>query len=52
MKGDFDLTKGEVIKIMAGQKGEDTRATNQDNAAPDGGTMTRREGNGLIIISW
>ena len=37
MQGDFNLTQGEVIKIIAGQKGEDTRATNQDNAAPGGG---------------
>ena len=37
MIGSFSLTAGEVIKIIVGQKGEDTRATNKDNAAPGGG---------------
>tara|TARA_Y100000590_G_scaffold415019_1_gene512403 strand:- start:6624 stop:10700 length:4077 start_codon:yes stop_codon:yes gene_type:complete len=37
MSGDFSLTQGDILKIIVGQKGENTRATNQDNAAPGGG---------------
>ncbi|MFP4459289.1 MAG: hypothetical protein ACLFSQ_06860 [Candidatus Zixiibacteriota bacterium] len=37
IRGDFDLTRGEVIYILVGQKGEDTRSTSEDNAAPGGG---------------
>ena len=54
MKGDFDLTKGEVIKILVGQKGENTRATNQDNAAPGGGGgsfVWKSSGSTLLIAA-
>jgi len=54
MKGDFDLTQGEVIKIMVGQKGENTRSTNQDNAAPGGGGggfVWKSSGNTLLIAA-
>ena len=34
--GSFSFTQGEVIKILIGQKGEDTRSQ-VDNAAPGGG---------------
>ena len=34
--GEFDLTAGETINIIVGQRGEDTRAQ-VDNAAPGGG---------------
>ena len=37
MSGEFSLTQGTVLKIIVGQKGENTRADNQDNAAPGGG---------------
>ena len=37
MSGEFSLTQGTVLKIIVGQKGENTRASNQDNAAPGGG---------------
>jgi hypothetical protein len=37
MSGDFSLTQGTVLKIIVGQKGENTRVNNQDNAAPGGG---------------
>ena len=37
MIGSFSLSAGEVIKIIVGQMGEDTRANNRDNAAPGGG---------------
>ena len=37
MSGEFSLTQGTVLKILVGQKGEDTRDHNQDNAAPGGG---------------
>ncbi len=40
ISGDFDLTAGETIYILVGQKGEDTRVSTQDNAAPGGGGGT------------
>ena len=54
MKGDFDLTQGEVIKIMVGQKGENTRSTNIDNAAPGGGGgsfVWKSSGSTLLIAA-
>ncbi|MCC6372665.1 MAG: T9SS type A sorting domain-containing protein [Bacteroidia bacterium] len=37
IQGDFTLTAGTVLKILVGQKGEDTRVNTEDNAAPGGG---------------
>jgi hypothetical protein len=37
MRGEFTFTAGTVLKILVGQKGEDTRVNTQDNAAPGGG---------------
>jgi len=40
IRGDFNLTAGTVLKILVGQKGEDTRVSSEDNAAPGGGGGT------------
>ena len=37
MSGEFSLTQGTVLKIIVGQKGENTRISHEDNAAPGGG---------------
>lgn len=37
MRGEFTFTAGTVLKILVGQKGEDTRVSTEDNAAPGGG---------------
>ena len=51
--GSFSLTQGEVIKIIVGQKGEDTRATNQNNAAPGGGGggFVWKSASGTLLIA-
>lgn len=36
MIGDFDLTEGEILYILVGQRGENTRVTGIDNAASGG----------------
>ena len=54
MIGSFSLSAGEVIKIIVGQMGEDTRAANQDNAAPGGGGGTyvwKSSDNTLLIAA-
>tara|TARA_Y100001970_G_scaffold240763_1_gene303763 strand:+ start:336 stop:1349 length:1014 start_codon:yes stop_codon:yes gene_type:complete len=54
MVGSFSLSAGEVIKIIVGQMGEDTRATNKDNAAPGGGGGTyvwKSSDNTLLIAA-
>ncbi|MFH1723779.1 MAG: thrombospondin type 3 repeat-containing protein, partial [Elusimicrobiota bacterium] len=45
MEGEFELTAGETLYILVGQKGEDTRVSTQDNAAPGGGGGTFVYGN-------
>ena len=37
MRGEFTFTTGTVLKILVGQRGEDTRVNTEDNAAPGGG---------------
>ena len=40
MEGRFMLTEGQVLAILVGQKGEDTRVDTEDNAAAGGGGGT------------
>ena len=45
--GEFSLTEGQVIYILAGQKGVNTKVTYADNAAPGGGI----DGDLLVVIT-
>jgi len=40
MTGTFSLTEGDTLYILVGQKGEDTRVSGANNAAPGGGGGT------------
>lgn len=40
MTGDFSLVEGQVLYILVGQRGENTRVTTEDNAAAGGGGGT------------
>ena len=47
MKGDFDLTKGTVLKILVGQKGSDGSSW----AAGGGGTFVAKSNNTPLIVA-
>ena len=54
LRGTFSLTAGQTLRILVGQMGENTRASNQDNAAPGGGGgsfVWNSAGNTLLIAA-
>ncbi len=40
LSGEFNLTAGQVLNVLVGQRGEDTRSVSEDNAAAGGGGGT------------
>ena len=51
-KGDNSTGGGGGSGYIGGVSDAETIAGNASMPDPDGGTMTGREGNGLIVISW
>ena len=53
MSGDLSLTQGTVLKILVGQKGENTRINYEDNAAPGGGggSFVWMSGSNTLLIA-